>query len=654
MDTALVLGRLLLATVFVVAGLSKLFDLAGSRRALADFGLPPHLATPLGLLLPLAELAVAVALLPARTAWWGALGALALLLVFVAGIGANLARGRRPDCHCFGQLHSAPAGPATLVRNAILAAIAAFVLWQGGPGAGPSIVDWVGGLASGPFGLIGGLTLWGVVIAEGCLLLLLLRQHGKVLRRLDALEARASAAAVGGPVSPSYGLPVGSPAPSFSLPDLDGELVTSESLRAADRPLLLIFANPYCGPCNALMPDVGHWQRDHGDRLTIAVVSEGTPEENRPKAEAHGVDNVLLQRGYEIATAFGVPGTPSAVLVRPDGTIGSVLAGGVDEIRALVSTTLAAEPAAGAPLPEPADGGSHDHAAIEPTIPLSSVLGQRAPTLRLPDLDGRMIDLADFRGSKVLVLFWSPTCGFCQRMLPDLKAWEANPPPGAPKLLVVSNGTVELNRAQAIAAPIVLDEDFETGFAFGADGTPAAVLIDDEGNVASPVAGGAPEVLALANGDDPRSAVGSLAAAQPIPREGDSAPVFTLPDLDGRPVELAGRPGRHTVLLFWNPGCSFCQAMLPDLRTWESDPPAGAADLIVVSAGSPEENRAMGLKATVVLDDRFEVGRAFGASGTPMAVLIDREGRVGSPVVPGAEAVFELLNEPEPAEPSLA
>src|ERR687883_607562 len=98
MDAALLITRLLLALVFVVAGVSKLADRAGSRQALTDFGVPTSLASPLGILLPLAELAVSVALVPKATAWWGAMGALALLLLFVAAIGINLARGHKPDC----------------------------------------------------------------------------------------------------------------------------------------------------------------------------------------------------------------------------------------------------------------------------------------------------------------------------------------------------------------------------------------------------------------------------------------------------------------------------------------------------------------------------------------------------------------------------
>src|SRR5205085_2967374 len=128
MTLLLLLARLLLAAVFLVAGLAKLADLAGSQQALRDFGVPARLANPFGVLLPLAELAVAVALLFPATAWWGAVGALALLLLFVGGIGYNLAHGRQPDCHCFGQLHSAPAGWPTLIRNLVLAAVAGIVV----------------------------------------------------------------------------------------------------------------------------------------------------------------------------------------------------------------------------------------------------------------------------------------------------------------------------------------------------------------------------------------------------------------------------------------------------------------------------------------------------------------------------------------------
>ena len=329
MDVALLIARLLLAAVFVVAGVAKLADRAGSRRAMADFGVPAPLAAPLGTLLPLAELAVAVALVPASTAWWGAVGALVLLLLFVAGIGANLARGRKPECHCFGQLRSEPAGWSTLARNGVLAAVAGFVVWWGYSGAGPSAVGWLSDLSVAQVaGLVVGSALLGVVVAQWWLLLYLLRQYGRLLVRVETLEGRE------GP----EGLPVGDTAPDFELPALDGETLTLESLRVPERPVMLLFTDPNCNPCTAMLPDVGRWQEEHSEKLTVALVSRGDPDENATKASEHELINVLLQADWEISEAYGVEATPSAVLVEPDGTIGSPVIEGEDGIRALVDT----------------------------------------------------------------------------------------------------------------------------------------------------------------------------------------------------------------------------------------------------------------------------------------------------------------------------
>ncbi|HWQ31396.1 MAG TPA: MauE/DoxX family redox-associated membrane protein, partial [Blastocatellia bacterium] len=106
MEIVLLVVRLILAAVFGVAGVAKFADREGSRKALAGFGVPEAVAAPLAVILPVVEIALALALLPLGTAWVAAGGALALLLVFSIGIAVNLARGNSPDCHCFGQLHS--------------------------------------------------------------------------------------------------------------------------------------------------------------------------------------------------------------------------------------------------------------------------------------------------------------------------------------------------------------------------------------------------------------------------------------------------------------------------------------------------------------------------------------------------------------------
>src|SRR5215469_7458654 len=171
MTLALLIARVLLFVVFLVAGIAKLADLAGSRAALRDFGVPAQLSTSLGTLLPLCELAVAVALLLPATAWWGALGALVLLLLFVAGIGYNLARGRQPECHCFGQLHSAPVGWPTLIRNLVLAAVAALVVVFGWNVPALGVLDWLAPLSvSQRLEVLVGVVVLALLIGEGWVL----------------------------------------------------------------------------------------------------------------------------------------------------------------------------------------------------------------------------------------------------------------------------------------------------------------------------------------------------------------------------------------------------------------------------------------------------------------------------------------------------
>jgi methylamine dehydrogenase accessory protein MauD len=660
-DIALLTARLLLTAVFAVAGLAKLADRAGTRQAIKDFGLPAALAAPLALVLPPAELAVAVALIPAASAWWGAAGALALLALFTAGIAVNLARRRTPDCHCFGQLHSAPIGRQTLVRNAALAAVAGIVVWQGRTDAGPSAVGWLGGLTAMELaGLIGALLVLGLLALEGWFLVQLLGQNGRLLVRLEALEQLVAGAGAANPpptpAAPAAGLPVHSQAPFFRLADLDGESVTLDALRAEGRPLLLLFTDPDCGPCNALLPEIGRWQREIAT-ATVVVVSRGAADANRTKAAEHGVTRLLLQENWEVAAAYRVAGTPSAVVVLPDGTVGSPLAQGLEEIRALVerirepASLLSFSPGASVPAsadghqraPCPNCGHTHDGGAAAPAVPGVERIGQPAPPVRLPDLTGATVDLADFRGTKVLVLIWNPGCGFCRQMLPDLRAWEANPPVGAPRLLVVSTGTVEDNRAQGLASPVVLDEHLRTGTAFGVTGTPSAVLVDEDGRIASPVAVGRQAVMTLANGQPlPMPAAGGNGAVPAAPAVGEPAPPLALADLDGRMVDLADFRGSPTLVLFWNPGCGFCQQMLPDLKAWAARPGQGAPKLLVVSTGTVEENRAMGLRAPVLLDPSFRVSHAFGATGTPSAVLVDADGRIASGVAAGATAVMAL------------
>jgi len=50
----------------------------------------------------------------------------------------------------------------------------------------------------------------------------------------------------------------------------------------------------------------------------------------------------------------------------------------------------------------------------------------------------------------------------------------------------------------------------------------------------------------------------------------------------------------------------------------------------------------MRLRSHVVLNG--DLASAFGANGTPMAILLDADGRVASGIAAGAQAIFALID----------
>ena len=71
MENILLVARLILAAIFAVAGIAKFYDLEGSKKAVKDFGVPEILAKPFSILLPVAEVVIAVLLIFVQTSYFG-------------------------------------------------------------------------------------------------------------------------------------------------------------------------------------------------------------------------------------------------------------------------------------------------------------------------------------------------------------------------------------------------------------------------------------------------------------------------------------------------------------------------------------------------------------------------------------------------------
>ena len=455
--------------------------------------MPEWLIPALATALPLAELLTALALLPQATALYGAIGAAALLALFIGAVGVSLLRGRRPDCHCFGQLHSEPVGWQVLARNAVLLFAAGFVIVRGWPGAGAGAGDWFLSLTSA----------WRVVVAG-----VLLGVTAYAIQAIKRARMQRDAPLVGDWTS--FGLPVGQAAPEFSLPDLDGNVVSLSMLRAPGKSVLLIFTDPHCGSCMTLLPDIAQWQREHAESATLAVISRDTPEANRAKLAGHAISRVLLQTDREVAKAFGVPFTPGAVLVRADGTMGNLPMPGDSAVRKMMADVAASGGVGGFEL------------------------GAPAPDFSLPDLEERVLTLVHLRGRATVLLFWDPACTYCQQLLGQIRFWEARSLTERPQLLVISKGDSAVNATQGFSAPVVLDHEFAVGTQYGVTGTPSAVLVDEEGRRASAVAVGGMAILKLIGQPDLLSLSSATSAVKET--DSDASAQATLPT-GARPLQ---------------------------------------------------------------------------------------------------------------------
>jgi hypothetical protein len=313
-------SQLLLSVVFVVAAVAKLADRSGTRAALEAFGVR-RLAASAATLLPVVELVVAVALVPAATARWGALAALALIGIFSLAILRTLRSGSTPDCNCFGGLSQTEVGRGTLVRNGLLGSVAAFIALGG---HSVSALDWITVPAAQD--------RVAIVLLIACLLGLLwfcgqlLQQNGRLLQRPEA-EGASSAAP---PLEP------GAPAPRFGGPDLRGEWVSLDSLLALGRPVALVFTDPGCGACAAALEAVARGQRERADELTLAVVSTGSIDRIEAKASEFGLDRVVPQADDGLLDAYRVHGVPGIVEIDQTGGVSKPASLGANAITEVI------------------------------------------------------------------------------------------------------------------------------------------------------------------------------------------------------------------------------------------------------------------------------------------------------------------------------
>jgi peroxiredoxin len=299
----------------------------------------------------------------------------------------------------------------------------------------------------------------------------------------------------------------------------------------------------------------------------------------------------------------------------------------------------------------------HGPAGLLPATPF--------PPFRLPSLDDGEVALEQFRGERVLLVHWSPDCGYCRQIAADLAGLQETLRKRRTELVLVSYGSREANRTlleeHGLTCRVLLQRDGATVEGFAHMGTPVAYLLDEKGRVAKPVAVGArdvPELAAHAAGRRMR-----LHAQRPISesriereglRAGTPAPPFELPDLAGGKVSLAEQRGRRVLLVFSDPDCGPCEELLPELARLHRERPNDGSRVVMVSRGGLEENRrkaeAFGLEFPIAVQSGWKLSKKYGIFATPVAFLIDEEGVIERDVARGRSEILSLADKALSAE----
>jgi uncharacterized membrane protein YphA (DoxX/SURF4 family) len=126
---AILLVRLIVAGVFLIAGVMKIWDFQHGQSATPDFVvaiqhfemLPsPDFAVALAVYLPWLEVVAAIALFVRRLALGAAIAGAGMTAVFLVAVGSAWARGLDISCGCFGKDEVSIHYPSLLGRDGLL------------------------------------------------------------------------------------------------------------------------------------------------------------------------------------------------------------------------------------------------------------------------------------------------------------------------------------------------------------------------------------------------------------------------------------------------------------------------------------------------------------------------------------------------------
>jgi len=126
---------------------------------------------------------------------------------------------------------------------------------------------------------------------------------------------------------PGATVDIGQPAPSFSLPDLDGREISLENFKG--KIILLDFWATWCTPCRMTMPVVEKLSKEYPDDMVVLAVNmrESKKTVDEYVFEQAISSQILLDANGAVSEAYGAYAIPMQFLIDRSGIVRHIQTG---------------------------------------------------------------------------------------------------------------------------------------------------------------------------------------------------------------------------------------------------------------------------------------------------------------------------------------
>ena len=132
--------------------------------------------------------------------------------------------------------------------------------------------------------------------------------------------------------------------------------------------------------------------------------------------------------------------------------------------------------------------------------------------------------------------------------------------------------------------------------------------------------------------------------------EGIDAPVFTLNDINGKPLALTSLRGKYVILDFWGSWCVWCIKGFPQMKEYYAKYP-GKFEILGIDCNDTEEKWKAAVKKHelpwlhVYCPKEATVLEDYGVMGFPTKIIVGPDGKIVKTIVGEDPSFYSLLDE---------